>query len=365
MRCATHDHMPSRPRYSVPEAWALCVPFVRDGGRRPGRVPAHGRRRPDRPHRSDAQDRRAPWVRRRDCTSHSDHGPRLPVTRPLRHPGAQDAGTARGPRSGATGYGDASPSAPGARPPSTDFVGGRSPPAAPGTRLWPLSRAGRPKFLLDLTGPGAPCCSSHLRPARAAVAGDGILVVTGRRARGRRRGAAARARRRRTCSPSPPRATRWRRSAWPPPSLERRDPGAVLGSFAADHVIGDAAAFRGLRARGGRGRPAAATSSRSASSRPTRRPASATSASGDALAGRRRPARARGRASSSRSRTPPRPAPTWRRGSTAGTPACSSSGRRCCSTCWPSTSPSSPRGLRRSLAAGRPRPAGARRCGRR
>src|SRR5450631_1375619 len=46
-----------------------------------------------------------------------------------------------------------------------------------GTRLWPLSRAGHPKFLLDLTGSGRSLIQQtwdRLRPIC-----DGLLVVTG------------------------------------------------------------------------------------------------------------------------------------------------------------------------------------------
>ena len=87
--------------------------------------------------------------------------------------------------------------------------------------------------------------------------------------------------------------------------LERARPGAVIGSFAADHVIGDADGLPRLRPRGGRGGPAglrrhdrhrADPSGDRVRLHPRRR----------AAAGRGRPARARGRASSSRSPTPRR-----------------------------------------------------------
>ena len=47
-----------------------------------------------------------------------------------------------------------------------------------GTRLWPLSRAGHPKFLLDLTGVGPHAAAGDGRPAAPAPVG-GVLVVTG------------------------------------------------------------------------------------------------------------------------------------------------------------------------------------------
>ena len=57
------------------------------------------------------------------------------------------------------------------------------------------------------------------------------------------------------CSPSRRRATRWPRSGWPRPCIERADPDAVMGSFAADHVIADEAAFARRRTPRGGGRP--------------------------------------------------------------------------------------------------------------
>lgn len=48
-----------------------------------------------------------------------------------------------------------------------------------GTRLWPLSRAGRPKFLLDLTGGGRTLLQGTWD--RLAPLVDGVLVVTGHR----------------------------------------------------------------------------------------------------------------------------------------------------------------------------------------
>ncbi|TWP32921.1 mannose-1-phosphate guanylyltransferase [Leekyejoonella antrihumi] len=111
-----------------------------------------------------------------------------------------------------------------------------------GTRLWPLSRASSPKFLHDLTGSGrsllqgtadrlAPLCADRLMAVTGAqhfeavreqlpdLGEDDLLV-----------------------EPSP-------RESMPAIGLaaaiiEQRDPDAILGSFPADHVIGDDAAFR-------------------------------------------------------------------------------------------------------------------------
>ncbi len=110
-----------------------------------------------------------------------------------------------------------------------------------GTRLWPISRRHSPKFLHDLTGSG----QSLLRETwdrLSPLVGDRILVVTG--------AAHEDAVRRQlpmlgydavVAEPSP-------RDSMPAIGLaaailERRDPEAVLGSFAADHVIGDTEAF--------------------------------------------------------------------------------------------------------------------------
>ncbi len=111
-----------------------------------------------------------------------------------------------------------------------------------GTRLWPLSRAGRPKFLHDLTGSGQSLLqetAARLEPLCA----DRLLVVTGR--------AHAPA-----VAESLP-ALRAHNLIVEPAPLDSlpaiglaaaivmlRDPDAVIGSFAADHVIEDQESFR-------------------------------------------------------------------------------------------------------------------------
>ncbi|HEU5240831.1 MAG TPA: sugar phosphate nucleotidyltransferase, partial [Ornithinibacter sp.] len=47
-----------------------------------------------------------------------------------------------------------------------------------GTRLWPLSRAARPKFLLDLTGSGRSLLQATLDRLEP-LTGDRVVVVTG------------------------------------------------------------------------------------------------------------------------------------------------------------------------------------------
>ena len=111
-----------------------------------------------------------------------------------------------------------------------------------GTRLWPLSRASSPKFLLDLTGSGRSLLQqTHDR--LAPLVADRFVVVTGRSHRDT------------VVAQLPGVPDRWV-LAEPSPRdsmaaiglaaalLERHDPSAVLGSFAADHVITDPAGFR-------------------------------------------------------------------------------------------------------------------------
>lgn len=110
-----------------------------------------------------------------------------------------------------------------------------------GTRLWPVSRADSPKFLHDLTGSGRTLVQATVNRLRA-VAGDRVLVVTGH---------AHAARVREQVSDLPEDLL----LAEPSPRdsmaaiglaaavLERKDPEAIIGSFAADHVIADQQAF--------------------------------------------------------------------------------------------------------------------------
>lgn len=125
--------------------------------------------------------------------------------------------------------------------PITDFWA-VIPAGGSGTRLWPLSRRSRPKFLLDVTGSG----QSLLRATRERLlplAGDRMLVVTGAvHADAVRRQLSMAPEDAIVAEPSP-------RDSMPAIGLaaaiiERRDPNAVIGSFAADHVIEDESAFQ-------------------------------------------------------------------------------------------------------------------------
>jgi mannose-1-phosphate guanylyltransferase len=110
-----------------------------------------------------------------------------------------------------------------------------------GTRLWPLSRSSSPKFLHDMTGAGSSLLQAtwdRLKP----LCGDQIMVVAGVLHE-----AAVRV--------QLPGLSPANLVAEPSPRgsmaaiglaaaiLELRDPDAVIGSFAADHVIGEPEVF--------------------------------------------------------------------------------------------------------------------------
>jgi mannose-1-phosphate guanylyltransferase len=112
-----------------------------------------------------------------------------------------------------------------------------------GTRLWPLSRAGSPKFLHDLTGSGRSLLQStwdRLEP----LTGDRVMVVTGRAHQAAVRDQLPGLPSDQLLAEPSPRDS-MAAIGWAAAVLEARDPQAVLGSFAADHVIDDSEAFRG------------------------------------------------------------------------------------------------------------------------
>ncbi|MEX3508789.1 mannose-1-phosphate guanylyltransferase [Kocuria sp. WRN011] len=113
-----------------------------------------------------------------------------------------------------------------------------------GSRLWPLSRADAPKFLLDLTGSG----SSLLRATYDRLAGlsaGPVMVVTGRSHAG-------------AVQEQLPELTGDDLVLEPSPKdsaaaiglactlIARRDPDAIIGSFAADHVVEPAETFQAV-----------------------------------------------------------------------------------------------------------------------
>lgn len=110
-----------------------------------------------------------------------------------------------------------------------------------GTRLWPLSRSTSPKFLHDLTGSGRTLIQETVDRLVPLVE-DRLLVVTGRA----HRDAVA------DQLPSlgkddivaePSARDSMAAIGLAAALLERRDPAALMGSFAADHVITDTVAF--------------------------------------------------------------------------------------------------------------------------
>ncbi len=109
-----------------------------------------------------------------------------------------------------------------------------------GTRLWPLSRAGHPKFLHDLTGTGSTLLQSTWQ--RLAPLAEAVLVVTGTaHAAAVARQLPGLAEQDLLVEPSPRDSTAAIGLA--AALVARRDPDAVIGSFAADHVIGDQQVF--------------------------------------------------------------------------------------------------------------------------
>jgi mannose-1-phosphate guanylyltransferase len=126
--------------------------------------------------------------------------------------------------------------------PSLDRFWAVIPAGGAGTRLWPLSRSSSPKFLHDLTGSGRSLLQDTV-DRLAPLVDDRILVVTGalhqdavrRQLAGLPDGAVL-------AEPSP--RDSMAAIGLAAALLERRDPEAVMGSFAADHVIADPEAFR-------------------------------------------------------------------------------------------------------------------------
>ncbi|WP_205471209.1 mannose-1-phosphate guanylyltransferase [Nocardioides sp. SYSU D00038] len=110
-----------------------------------------------------------------------------------------------------------------------------------GTRLWPVSRSAAPKFLSDLTGSGRTLLQETV-DRLAPLVDDRFLVVTGRA----HRDAVAEQTRLPDAAILAEPSARDSMAAigLAAAVLERLDPDAVMGSFAADHVIAEPAVFR-------------------------------------------------------------------------------------------------------------------------
>ncbi|MCC2322820.1 mannose-1-phosphate guanylyltransferase [Cellulomonas xiejunii] len=112
-----------------------------------------------------------------------------------------------------------------------------------GTRLWPLSRSGYPKFLLDLTGAGRTLLQGTVDRLLPLTGPGNVLVVTGARHADAvvqqlpDLGAAN------VLAEPSPRDSMAAIGLAAAVLVERHGPDVILGSFAADHVITDLDAF--------------------------------------------------------------------------------------------------------------------------
>lgn len=112
-----------------------------------------------------------------------------------------------------------------------------------GSRLWPLSRADAPKFLHDLTGSGQTLLKETW-DRLAPISGDQrVMVVTGRAHRAAVEQQLPLLQDHNVVLESEPKDSS-AAIGLAAAILERREPGVIIGSFAADHVIGDIRRFR-------------------------------------------------------------------------------------------------------------------------
>lgn len=112
-----------------------------------------------------------------------------------------------------------------------------------GSRLWPLSRADAPKFLHDLTGSGRTLLRDTWERLAPLSGPDRIMVVTGRAHRAAVEDQLPGLEDRNIVLESEPREST-AAIGLAAAILNRREPGVIIGSFAADHVIGNLRSFR-------------------------------------------------------------------------------------------------------------------------
>ncbi|KQQ10478.1 MULTISPECIES: mannose-1-phosphate guanylyltransferase [unclassified Rathayibacter] len=105
-----------------------------------------------------------------------------------------------------------------------------------GSRLWPLSRADAPKFLHDLTGSGQTLLRDTWERLAPISGADRIMVVTGRAHRAAVERQLEKLEDVNVVLESEPRDSS-AAIGLAAAILERREPGVIIGSFAADHVI--------------------------------------------------------------------------------------------------------------------------------
>ncbi|MFN3867006.1 MAG: mannose-1-phosphate guanylyltransferase, partial [Demequina sp.] len=110
-----------------------------------------------------------------------------------------------------------------------------------GSRLWPLSRPERPKFLIDLLGTGTTLIQDTI--ARLAPLSETLYVVTGERHADAVAGQLPDVPGERIIAEPSPRDS-MAAIALAAALIENRMGERIMGSFAADHVIPDAKAFR-------------------------------------------------------------------------------------------------------------------------
>ncbi len=111
-----------------------------------------------------------------------------------------------------------------------------------GSRLWPLSRADAPKFLHDLTGSGKTLLRATWERLEPISGADRIMIVTGRSHRAAVEAQVPELEDRNVVLESEPRDSS-AAIGLAAAILENREPGVIVGSFAADHVIGDQRGF--------------------------------------------------------------------------------------------------------------------------
>lgn len=112
-----------------------------------------------------------------------------------------------------------------------------------GSRLWPLSRAEAPKFLHDLTGSGHTLLRDTWNRILPLAGASGIVVVTGRAHRSAVQQQLPDLAEVNIVLESEPKDSS-AAIGLAAAILNRRHPGVIVGSFAADHVISDAERFR-------------------------------------------------------------------------------------------------------------------------
>ncbi len=111
-----------------------------------------------------------------------------------------------------------------------------------GSRLWPLSRADAPKFLHDLTGSGKTLLRATWERLEPLSGADRIMVVTGRAHRAAVEEQLPELIDRNVVLESEPKESS-AAIGLAAAILHRREPDVIIGSFAADHVIGDTRGF--------------------------------------------------------------------------------------------------------------------------